>query len=134
MAGYLIDTNHLSSAIRPVSKVREQFYQAIRSGARLVTIVPVLYELETGLQNHAKEASLRRQLQGILKKVRLWPLGPEIAPLYGRTHNELIARGRILSQVDMMLIAMARYHQMTILTADQDFAAVPDVRSEDWSK
>jgi predicted nucleic acid-binding protein len=50
MSGYLLDTNHLSDAIKPVSRVRERIDQAHRSGRRVGTCVPVLCELEMGLR------------------------------------------------------------------------------------
>jgi len=47
MAGFLLDTNHLGEAIRPVSRVRERIEQARRAGLRVGTCVPVLCELES---------------------------------------------------------------------------------------
>jgi hypothetical protein len=42
MFGYLLDANHMSAAIAPVSKLREVMYQKRRSGIRIGTCVPVL--------------------------------------------------------------------------------------------
>jgi predicted nucleic acid-binding protein len=42
------------------------------------------------------------------------------------------AKGRALSQVDLMLAAMARLHGLILLSADKDFAAFPDLRVENW--
>jgi predicted nucleic acid-binding protein len=40
--------------------------------------------------------------------------------------------GRALSQVDIMLAALARYMDATLLTTDNDFRALADIKTEDW--
>ena len=47
---FLIDTNHLASAIHPVSKLRDRIYTEHRAGTVFRTITPVLCELEAGIQ------------------------------------------------------------------------------------
>jgi len=46
--------------------------------------------------------------------------------------NELRQKGRVLSQVDMILAAMGRQHKLTILTTDRDFEALSHLRTENW--
>jgi hypothetical protein len=60
MPGFLLDTNHVSEAIRPVSRVRERIDQSHRAGVRVGTCVPVLCELEVAIQSSARR--LRRYL------------------------------------------------------------------------
>ncbi len=50
MRRYLFDTNHLSAAIDDEAGVRERILQLRRAGDRMGTCVPVLCELETGLE------------------------------------------------------------------------------------
>ena len=51
---------------------------------------------------------------------------------YGEIYVDLRRRGRVLSQVDMMIAALARQMGLTLLTADRDFEALPDLRIENW--
>jgi predicted nucleic acid-binding protein len=129
---FLVDTNHLSAAINPVSPVRERFYQQHRLGARFRTCIPVLCELEVGIQDSAHVDSYRHQLTHLLRKVKLIPLEPTLAQDYGAIFRELRRLGRPLSQVDMMLAALVRQLKWTLLTADRDFDALPDIRTENW--
>lgn len=46
--------------------------------------------------------------------------------------DELRAKGRVLSQVDMLLAALARRMKLVLLTTDRDFEALPDVKAENW--
>jgi predicted nucleic acid-binding protein len=55
-----------------------------------------------------------------------------IAERYGQVYRDLRGLGRVLSQVDMLLAAMIRHSNWTLLTADRDFEALTDVRTENW--
>src|SRR5260370_922839 len=130
MPDYLLDCSHLSAALRKVSLVRERIHQARRAGHRFVSCYPVLCELEAGIQQTAQLADNRRRLVQLLRHVRLWPLDAETTRLYGMLYLELGRVGRVLSQVDIMLAALARQHRLILLTTDRDFEALPDLRVE----
>jgi predicted nucleic acid-binding protein len=55
---------------------------------------------------------------------------PAIAPLYAEIYHDLRDRGRVLSQVDMLLAALSRSMDATLFTSDRDFDALPNVRVE----
>jgi predicted nucleic acid-binding protein len=132
MACYLLDTNHLSEALRPVSRLRDRIGQLRHSGARVGTCVPVLCEFEAALPQSDRGKNYRRALQRLLGRVRLWPLQQEIARLYGQIFQELRRSGRVMSQVDMMLVPLARQMDLTVATSDRDFEGLPDIRMENW--
>jgi tRNA(fMet)-specific endonuclease VapC len=129
---YLLDTNHLSAAVNRVSPLRDRLRRSHRSGAVLGTCVPVLCELEAGFQQTDDPAGLRRALVDLLGFVRVWPLEYAVARLYGEWHAELRRRGRVLSSVDIMLAALVQQMNLTLLTADRDFEALPEIRTENW--
>jgi predicted nucleic acid-binding protein len=132
MAGFLLDTNHLSEALRPVSRVRDRIGPLHHLGVRVGTCVPVLCELAAAFPSGDRQEAYRRALNRLLGRVRLWPLERDIAPVYSAVFHELRGLGRVLSQVDMMLAALARQRDFTLATADRDFEALPDLRTENW--
>jgi tRNA(fMet)-specific endonuclease VapC len=132
MVRYLLDTNHLGAALDDRSTIRERLFRARRAGHRLATCVPVLCELETGLHHTRRRDQNRRVLSVLLRQIRVWPLEPSIAPLYAETFHYLRANGRVLSQVDMMLAAIAVSTGATLLTSDRDFEVLPNIRIENW--
>jgi tRNA(fMet)-specific endonuclease VapC len=133
MADYLLDCNHLSAALRKVSPVRDRIHQRRKAGHRFISCYPVLCELEVGIQQTPKPEDNRRRLAQLLRQVRLWPLDGDTTRLYGAVYIELRRQGRALSQVDMMLAALARQHKLTVLTTDRDFEALTDLRVENWA-
>lgn len=133
MADYLLDCNHLSAALRKVLKVRDRIHRARRAGHRFISCYPVLCELEVGIQQTAKPDEYRRRLSQLLRHLRMWPLDAETTRLYGAVYIELRRQGRALSQVDLMLAALARQHKLIVLSTDRDFEALPDLTIENWA-
>jgi predicted nucleic acid-binding protein len=132
MARYLLDTNHLGAALDARSTIRERLYQALAAGHQFGTCVPVLCELGTGLQHTRRRDHNRRVLAILLRKVRIWPLKPAIAQFYAEIFHHLRENGRVLSQVDILLGALSRSLNATVLSADRDFDAVTGLRVENW--
>ena len=132
MAGYLLDTNHLSSAVKPGAAVRERIRAARGRGERVGVCVPVLCELQVGAQQVRRVAEYQKVLRRLLAQIRIWPLDLETARLYGEIYLRLKKGGRVLSQVDMMLAALAHQMNLTLLTSDGDFEALPEIHTENW--
>ena len=94
--------------------------------------MPVLCELQVGAQQVQRVAEYQKALSRLLTQLRIWPLDIETAKLYGDVYLQLRSQGRVLSQVDMMLAALARQMQLTLVTTDRDFEALPEVPTENW--
>jgi tRNA(fMet)-specific endonuclease VapC len=132
MKRYLLDTNHIGETINRVSVVRDRIQQMHRQGDVFGVCAPVLCELLVGVVLRKDSAKSRKRLDGVLKIVRVWPIDLAIADHYAETYHELRKAGRALSQVDMLLAAMARHLKVTLLTTDLDFQALPDIPTENW--
>jgi tRNA(fMet)-specific endonuclease VapC len=132
MKRYLLDTNHLGEAIGRVSIVRDRLQQLYRQGVVFGTCGPVLCELLVGVVKRKDASATRRRLERLLQVVRIWPIELAIADHYASVYHELQQAGRALSQVDILLAAIARHLNATLLTTDQDFQALPDIPVEDW--
>ena len=132
MIAYLLDTNHLSAALGDESDVYRRVLAARRGGLRIGTCAPVLCELAVGIEQTARREANWEALRVFMRQIRIWPVDASVARIYGQLYNELRAKGRVLSQVDMMVAALAQRLKLTVLTTDTDFAAVPDVRTENW--
>ncbi len=133
MAGYLLDTNHLGLAVTPASSVRRRLEEVRKTGERFGTCVPALCEIEAGVLQVRHPEEYRLNLKRLLRHVRIWPLDLETARYYGEIYLELRQKARVLSQVDMMLAALARQMRLTILTMDRDFEALSHIRTENWA-
>jgi predicted nucleic acid-binding protein len=109
-------------------------FESRLKGNRFGTCIPVLCEIEAGIRQLARPQRYRRNLNHLLRQVRIWPVDLKTARLYGDIYQELRRRGRALSQVDITLAALARQMGLILLTTDRDFEAVRGLRTEDWSE
>src|SRR5580704_13556395 len=131
MPAYLLDTNHVGLAVNRNSVLGQRIFEARLAGVRLGTCLPVLCEIEAGVRQVRHKAKYRQDLNHLLLQLRLWPIDLATTRIYGELYMELRRRGRILSQVDIMVAALARQMKLTVLTTDSDFEALPDVRTGD---
>jgi predicted nucleic acid-binding protein len=132
MKRYLLDTNHLGEAIGKVSVVRDHIQAMHRQGNVFGTCGPVLCELLVGVVLRKDAAKARKRLDRLLQIVRIWPIDIAIADRYADAYHELRMAGRALSQVDIMVAALARHSDVTLLTTDNDFRALRDIPTENW--
>jgi predicted nucleic acid-binding protein len=134
MPAYLLDTNHVGLAVDRASLVGQRMVEARLTGIRLGTCLPVLCEIEAGLRQVRQKVKYRRDLTHLLLQLRLWPIDLKTTRIFGDIYMELRRAGRVLSQIDIMVASLARQMKLTILTTDRDFDALPDIRTDDWSK
>lgn len=133
-ARYLLDTNHLGMATRTRSLVYRRICEERESGVRFGTCIPVICELEVGIQNLSDPERSRHGLRGLIQRhVRIWPMDSKTSEIYGSLVHRLRERGRVLSQVDIMIAALAIQHDLILLTTDRDFEGLPEVKAENWS-
>jgi tRNA(fMet)-specific endonuclease VapC len=132
MTRYLLDTNHLGEAIRPVSHLRDRIRAARAAGHVFGVCVLVLGEIEAGICQTAAPDEYRRRLRQILKDIRVWPLDPPVGRIYGDLFVDAQARGRTLGSVDLFLAALCRHMDLVLLTSDHDFDGVPEQHAENW--
>ena len=129
--GYLLDTNHLGAATT-TTPVRRRLAELRCKGARIGTCVPVLFELEAGTAG-PESCAVAPAIGPTASPDSGLANRPTTARIYGELYTDLRRRGRVLSQVDMMLAALALQLGLTLVTTDSDFDALPDLKREDWT-
>ncbi len=132
MKRYLLDTNHLSAYLDGLPPLVKRVDAALRAGDRLGICLPVLCEYRAGIRVSRRYRQNLARLQSALSVLRLWPADGDTAAEFANLFQELRSAGRMLTQFDLLIAALARQHKITLLTADQDFKPVTQVRVENW--
>jgi predicted nucleic acid-binding protein len=128
----LLDTNHLGAALDEASPIRARVLSCRDGGQRIGTCSPVLCELAAGIEQTARRDHNWNELALLLRQVKVWPIDLDAVRAYGDIYGELRAKGRVLSQVDIMVAALARRSGLIVLTTDRDFEAVSGIDVENW--
>lgn len=127
---FLLDTDICSAHMRGVGKVTSRFMQYV---GQLHMSVITLGELYTWAM---RANASPRQLEGlkvVLSDVAVLDFTSTIAEQFGKTHAELLDRGRPVPGMDLLIAATALAHSFTLVTHNtRDFEDVPGLRLADW--
>ena len=110
MVSCLLDTNHLSAAIRRVSPVRDRIRRTIRDGVRVGTTMPVLCELEAAIHqtNQRCLKPFPHPVMNTRPTIFLSDVSHEIGSFFDVVQSVIEMRGAALS-IKFTLQPMARH-------------------------
>jgi tRNA(fMet)-specific endonuclease VapC len=129
---YLLDTNHLSAYVDRNRLLEARIDSAHLIGDRFGVTLPVLCEYRAGIASGTRFQRNLVRLNKAMKMLRIWPMNEQTAVEFGSLFAELRRVGRVLSPFDLLIAASARQHDLTLLTADRDFQAVPRLKIDNW--
>jgi predicted nucleic acid-binding protein len=132
MNRYLLDTNHLSAYLDRHASIEQKVDERLRAGDRVGLCLPVLCEYRAGIRLGRHYQRNLSRLNAALGILRLWPVDEETAAEFAELFRELRAAGRVMSQFDLLIAALARQRKLILLTADQDFRPVTGIHVENW--
>lgn len=132
MTSYLLDTNHASPLVTPGHPLRIRILRSLSDGDTFAICVPVLTETLFGI------SILPRAAQNRMLWAQLQPSFPCLTP--EETDAEFAAdlqvmlrrQGKQLGTIDALIAVIALRHNLTLLTRDGDFRAVPALITENW--
>jgi tRNA(fMet)-specific endonuclease VapC len=133
MKRYLLDTGIMGDFVDHRGDVRERVRQALQSGSRIGTCMPVVAELFYGVEFSSTRDDNFQRLRRALSRIVCWPFDRGAAEQYGRLAAELRRLGRPMQQIDIMVAGIAKtLGDCTVVSADRDLAAVPGLSVENW--
>jgi predicted nucleic acid-binding protein len=128
----LLDSNHLSAYLDRQSALEKRIDAAMKAGDRFGICVPVHCEYRAGIRLGRRFRQNLIRLQAALQILRIWPTNESTAVEFAELTQELRAAGKAMSQFDLLIAAISRQHNLTILTADQDFRFLSSLKIENW--
>jgi predicted nucleic acid-binding protein len=132
MTSYLLDTNHLSPLITLDHPLRNKVLLQIKAGDLFAIAAPALNEFLFGI-GIAKRAQQNWQEWEFLQPSFIYyRIDVADAEKAARLRINLRTRGRQLEAIDSMLAIIALENNLTLLTRDKDFQALPGLKQENW--
>jgi tRNA(fMet)-specific endonuclease VapC len=90
-------------------------------------------ELLYGASKSTRAEENAARIREFAGAVSILPVTGDTAEQYGAIKNELRAKGRPIPENDIWIAALARQHDLTLVSRDQDhFREVPGLRLETW--
>ena len=132
MTRYLLDTNHASPLVTIGHPLRERVLRALDTNHSFALTAVNLTETVFGISTTPRATQNMRQWEQWRGSFDVYRIEDEDAMRAARLQFSLRRRGWQLGTVDALIAAIALRYDLTLLTTDGDFNAVPDLKHENW--
>jgi len=132
MTAYLLDTNHAAKMMGDSDALRERFVRRGQPQDRFFISITVLSELYFAAYASRRQAQNLWSVNHLLDHIPLLDFDVMAAEEYGRIKAELKAKGRPIPGTDAQIAAVARLHNLTVLSTDHHFQYVDNLQTESW--
>jgi len=121
----IIDTNVYSAIDMGVQSATD----ILDNAAELLIPLPVVAELRFGFVRGSRRAENESRLQTLLSQPNVQGLCPTLqtSVIYAELQLICVQKGRVLSQNDIWIAALAKETGGTLVTFDKDFKALSDI-------
>ena len=127
----MLDTNAVSALVKGQPGVTARFKAEAPDRVCLSAVTEG--EMLFGVVRRPEARRLRLAISELLAAIDVLPWTSATARRYATLRASLERQGRPLGALDLMIAAHAAEHDMTLVTNDSAFGAVPDLRVEDWT-
>ncbi len=133
MTNFVLDTNVISDLVNPRPRVEVLENLQLHEPDILYLCEPVDYEIRRGFIRRGATTRLKVYEQGI-KKELIWIRLEEIDWLQAaQLWAQAVNAGKALADIDLLIASVAIRLDGVVVTADDDFDALP-VRRSNWRK
>lgn len=106
--------------------------QAISEAGEVFLSSTVVGELFYGsLSSRRKDENLAR-LRSFVESIVTLPSDRDTAFIYGEIKSALRAKGRPIPDNDLWIAAIAKQHDLTLITRDKHFSEIVDLEVQSW--
>lgn len=130
---YMLDTNIASYIVRGATVPLAAKLRAVPP-AQLIISAVTQGEMRYGVARRPQAFNLKIAVEAFLSRVTVLPWDAAVSDQYGDLRAALEARGTPLANLDTMIAAHALAVEATLVSNDQAFAQVPNLRLENWTE
>lgn len=132
MRDYLLDTNAISALLNHYEKVVTKVNEATDEGGEIFLSVISDYEINRGL--FAANATRKLEDYKMLRQQYhlVWIDSLELSKKAAEIHADLKKKGTPIQDADILIAATALLHNLTVVTDDQHFWRISELKVENW--
>jgi tRNA(fMet)-specific endonuclease VapC len=131
MKQYLLDTNTVSHLLRGQSLVVQRLEAVPMASLRISAITEG--ELLFGLAKRPEATRLQQLVRAFLRRVEVLPWNSAVAATYGKTRALLVAQGKVIAPLDLLIASHALCSGAVLVSNDQAFRQIDALVLEDWT-
>lgn len=127
---YLLDTNTVSHLIKRHPQATQRLLAVPMHSLGISAITAG--ELAFGLAKRPEAVALRAAVHEFLRRVDVLPWDADVAQTYGQLRAQVQSEGIGLSALDMQIAAHAVHVQAILVSSDQAFGRLTQLKHENW--
>jgi tRNA(fMet)-specific endonuclease VapC len=127
---YLLDTNTVSHLIKRHPQAIQRLLAVPMHSLGISAITAG--ELAFGLAKRPEAVALRAAVHEFLRRVDVLPWDAAVAQTYGQLRAQVQSEGIGLSALDMQIAAHAVHVQAILVSSDQAFGRLTQLKHENW--
>ena len=131
MRHYLLDTNMVSHLLRGQARVVQRV-EAVQMASLSISAITE-GELLFGLARRPEATRLQKLVQAFLRRVEVLSWDSTVAAVYGNTRAALVAQGKVIAPLDLLIAAHALASGAVLISNDQAFRQIDGLALEDWT-
>jgi len=132
VTAYLMDTNHASAFMAGIEPVTSRISQSANLGQQFYLSITIVSELYFAVYASKRRQENLNNLHRLLSNIVILDFDLAAAEEYGRIKAELKAQGRPIPGTDAQIAAVARLHNLVVLSADRHLTFVDNLQVENW--
>jgi len=127
-----MDTNHASAFMAGIEPVTSRISQSANLGQQFYLSITIVSELYFAVYASKRRQENLNNLHRLLSNIVILDFDLAAAEEYGRIKAELKAQGRPIPGTDAQIAAVARLHNLVVLSADRHLTFVDNLQVENW--
>jgi len=131
MKHYLLDTNMVSHLLRGQARVVQRVEAVPMASLSISAITEG--ELLFGLARRPEATRLQQLVQAFLRRVEVLPWDSTVAAVYGNTRAALVAQGKVIAPLNLLIVAHALGSGAVLVSSDRAFQQIDGLALEDWT-
>ena len=124
----ILDTNAVSAIFSGEPAIRD----VLSAEARHHLPVPVLGEYRYGLKRSRQRKRLALLVDPLVLESIVLPLDEQTSTVYADVREQLRRDGRPIPENDVWIAALARQHELPVVSRDRHFDAVRGIERRSW--
>jgi tRNA(fMet)-specific endonuclease VapC len=132
VTNYLLDTNHLSPLVTIGHPLRQQILDHLEKGETFSIAAPALNEFLYGIGILPRAVHNLKEWERLNKDFNVYAIDRLDAEESAKLRLALRQRGWQLGIIDSFIAVIALRYDLTLLTTDQDFVAIPNLQQKNW--
>lgn len=125
---YALDTN----IVIDLFKGRRDIADKIDAAQKVYLPIPTLAELYLGAENSLRKAHHLEQISAFLKLTEVLNTSHRTAELYSVLKAHLRRQGTPIPENDIWIAALAKEHDLPVITRDKHFKNLPGLQIVEW--